>query len=478
MTAHPVRIESLGTLIEGDETLTADSTYRARRRQRDLTTGSLTKQILQLSVPSAAEQALFALSGLVHAYWLGRVGGLALAAITMGTTLRIALISPMMGLSAGGMAVVARHVGAGEQRRADHAVAQVILLIVAFVVPLAIIGQLMGPTFLRWMGAKGELLESAVDYVRIIFGGLLFMEMLPTMNGVIRAAGHPEYTLRINIVNIAVMVLVASVLVPGLGPFPALGVRGAGWAAVVGSASGVAAQLVTLASGRSGVRLHLADVRPDLPTMGRVLRIAVPTAAQRFSPNLANAVLMKLVSALGDQVLVAYSLMTRLSGFLQCPSFGLGSAAATMVGQNLGAKQPRRAQRATMLAARAAIGCGLVLFSGLNIWPASVLGVFERNQAVVAVGLVAARYLLFSGTAMAWSMVMGSALVAAGDAVAAMLVSIGSMWLVQLPLCWALSGPLNMGAQGIWAGLVASYLVGAVVMTLRFRQGRWKEIRV
>jgi len=422
--------------------------------------------------------ALFGVSGLVHAYWMGRVGRTALAAVTIGTTLRIALISPMMGLSAGGMAVVARHVGARDQRRADHAVMQTILLIFAFILPLCILGQLMGNTFLGWMGAEGALREEALAYLRIIFGGLVFMEMLPTLNGVIRGAGHPEYTLRINIVNVVMMLLLEPILVLGLGPLPAMGVRGAAWATVLSSASGVGAQLLTLRRGSAGLRIHLRNARPDRAVIKSVLKIALPTSAQRFSPNLAAALLMRLVTSFGNEVLTAYSVVMCLFGFLQCLPRGIGSATATIVGQNLGARRPARAERGTMLAVRGAIAASLVLFGALTICPAGLLGLFDRTEAVLAIGMVATRYGLLWGTGMGWSTVVGMALGGAGDAVSPMLVNMGALWLVQLPLCWALSRGLGWGPQGIWAGMAVSFAVSAVAMALRFKGGRWKEIVV
>ncbi|MBC7237587.1 MAG: hypothetical protein H5T69_17230, partial [Chloroflexi bacterium] len=286
-----------------------------RRARRDLTSGSIVRLIVAQSAPSIAEMALMNVVGLVQAFWMGQVGGTALASVAIGTTLRIVLISPMMGLSAGGMAVVAHHIGAQEPRKADHAVMQTIVLVLLFIAPIIVLGQIMAPTFLRWMGASGELLANSLAYVRIIFGGLLFMEMLPTVNGVIRGAGHPEYTLRTNVVNIAVLIAVGTALVLGPGPFPALGVRGAAWAAVAGSTAGVLAQLVILIGGWAGVRLHLRDIAPDIATMKRILRVALPAAAQRFSPNLANALLVRIVTGFGAEVLTAYSLVSRISAF-------------------------------------------------------------------------------------------------------------------------------------------------------------------
>jgi putative MATE family efflux protein len=409
---------------------------------------------------------------------MGRVGDLALAAVTMGTSLRIVLISPMMGLSAGGMAVVARRCGADDTRRADHATMQAVLLIIFFVVPLAILGQVMGPTFLRWMGAKENVLQDAIAYIRIIFGGLLFMETLPSMNGVIRGAGYPEYTLRINVVSVMVTFLVEAVLVLGLGPFPALGVRAAGWASVLGSASGVMAQFFVLLGGKAGVRLHWRDLRPDLEVMKQILRVAIPTTAQRFSPNLTNALLMKLVAYLGNDVLAAYSVVSRLIGFLRCVPMGVGNATATMVGQNLGAGKPERAQRSVELATIGGVLGTLFLVGGLNLRPGLVLGFFNLAPAAMQVALVATGYATLSVSGMGWFLIVSRGLAGAGDALSPMLVNMGALWLVQLPLCWLLSVKTGLGHVGVWIGLAVSYLVSGVAMTLRFRQGYWKEIKI
>jgi len=467
----PTQIKTL------ESTLGQAATLRVRQK-RDLTSGNLGKHILALSLPSSAEMALFSAIDLVHAFWLGRLGGTALAAVAMSNTLRLVLISPMMGLSVGGMALVARHVGARDQRRADQATMQTILLIILFAIPLVVVGELMGRTFLVWMGAEGTLLEEAVVYLRIIFAGLFFMECLPTLSAVIRGAGHPEYTLRINIASIIAMMLLEPLLVFGLGPIPRLGVQGAALASVLSSAVGVAGQAIILLRGSAGVRIHRQDLRPDLGMMGRILKITLPTSAQRFSPNLTNALLISLVSTFGTDVLTAYSIVTRLVSFLQSPTFGLGIATATLVGQNLGAREPGRAERATNLASLSSLASSVLIFGILSIWAAPILSLFDRTEAVLAAGVIAAPYFLLVSSASGWAQIVGSALGGAGDTVAWMWINIGSLWLVQLPLSWALSHGLHLGPVGIWLGLGISFVVGAVALTLRFRRGHWKTIAV
>lgn len=421
---------------------------------------------------------MFSVVHLLHAYWMGRVGGLALAAVTMGTTLRIVLISPMMGLSMGGMAVVARHVGARNQRQADHAVMQVVLLISFIVSLVAVLGLAMGSTFLRWMGAEGAVYSDALAYVRIVFFGLIFMEMLPSLSGVIRGAGHPEYTLRINAVNAVVMAVLVPVLALGVGPIPALGVRGAALASVLASAAGVVAQFHTLMTGKAGVRLYWRDIRPDWVVMWRILRIALPSAAQRFSPNLGNAVLMRLVSGLGNDVLAAYALVAQLTGFLQAPAMALGNAAATMTGQNLGAQHPDRAEHATRFAARLAGACAGALILALALGATPIVRFFNDQPVVIAIAVAAIWCSMPALLGQSWVAVIGSALGGAGDTVSPMMVSIGVLWLAQLPAAWLLSNILALGPLGIWLGMAFGHVAGALAIDLVYRRGRWRSVRI
>jgi len=413
---------------------------------------------------------------LADMYWMGLVGGMSVASVVMATTLRVVLISPMMGLSTGGMALVSRYIGQRDQARADRATMQVLLLIALFAIPIMIIGHILTPALLRLMGASPEVHQGATQYLRIIWWGLFFMECLPTMSTVIKGAGKPEYTLRVNIVNLAVMAVVEPVLVLGLGPFPAMGIRGAALAAVLGSAAGVTGVMVVLLTGAAGLRLHLRDVRPDWPMMGRILRISFPASIERLSPNLGAAVFMRLVAAFGDQVLTAYSVFSHLFLFLQAFTLGGGHAASTMVGQNLGAGKPERSTHAAHMAGFGAAGASALVYGLLAIAPGPVLSLFGCDPASIAVASQAVRVTLGGAIIRGWGQVLGRSLAGAGDALSPMVASVGALWLVQLPASWILSGAL--GPLGIWLGMVLGDTAHAIAMTWRFRQGRWKLVRV
>ncbi len=210
----------------------------------------------------------------------------------------------------------------------------------------------------------------------------------------------------------------------------------------------------------------------------QILRIAIPTTAQRFSPNLTNALLMKLVAYLGNDVLAAYSVLSCLIGFLRCVPMGIGNVTATMVGQNLGAEKPDRAEHAVKLATMGGVFSALLLFGLLNLWPSAVFGFFGITPAALQVAVVAAGYAMLFEGGMARSLIVNRALAGAGDALSPMIINVGALWLVQLPLCWLLSVPVGLGHRGVWMGLAVSYLVSGTFLTLHFRQGYWKGIKI
>ena len=455
------------------------STYPlSQRARRDLTSGSLAGHLLRLTLPCTGEFAVFSITALVHTWWLSRLGGTALAAVAVGTTLRLVLISPMMGLSAGGMALVARAVGAGDRPQADRALAQTALLVFAFSLPIGLAGQVLVRTFLGWMGATGSLLEEATLFLRLIFVGLFFMECLPSMTGVIRGAGHPEETLRINLTSVAALMLLDLLLLSGFGPLPSLRALGAGLASVLASVVGVAMQYLVLRRGRAGVSLHWADLRPDWSMMRRILRIAMPVSLQRLAPNLGAAVVTWLINTLpanGTNVLTAYSIITQVFGLLLGPSLGVASATAPLVGQNLGAGRRERSARAGWLGLAMALGLALAILGPLVAHPTPVLRLFTRDEAVLAVGAASVPVLFMVPVFTACLQVMLSALSAAGDALWPMWLAVGYQ-AAQALLCLALR-PL-WGPSGIWLGLALGALAGAVAMTARFRAGAWQSIAV
>jgi putative MATE family efflux protein len=429
--------------------------------------------ILKLALPSAGEVALFGLLPLIHAYWMGKLGGVALSAIAVGSALYTVLTSVMRGFSRGGMAIVARFVGANDSEGADRAAAQTAWLLILTLIPTAAIGLVAGPWLLGLMGARGELLQEATSYLQVSMWGLFFLEMVPCMDNVIRAAGYPRYTMIANIAYVAAMAVAEPLLVMGFGPIGPLGVRGAGLAAVFGSMIGSGVLGWVLWRGKAGLRIKLSDLRPDPRILARILRIGSPVAAQRLSPSLSRALQMAIVSSLGADVLTAFSVVSQLSWFLQCPTTGIGLAAATMTGQNLGARRPDRAMRSVVVSATSALALSFLLFGLLALRPRWTIGLFSPTASVLAIAIVAAQYSFWGQLAAALANIVGASLEGAGDTLPPMIAHTASLWLVQLPLSWVLSQWLLMGHEGVWLGLIAGNASAAIVLSWRFLRRRW-----
>ena len=448
------------------------------RRQRDYTSGRLVRNIWDLAPPMAAGQVLFGLPGIAESYWLGKLGSAALAAASLGMALRIVLISLIMGLSTGGMALVARHMGAGEQAAADRAAQQTQMLILVAAVFLGTVGFLFAAPFLQWMGAEGVVLKEGVHYARALFVGLWAMELIPSMSALFGGAGSAEWAFRISLVATGTILFLQPLLILGWGPGPSLGVRGAAWAQVLGNAVGVALQQVVLLTGRARIRIRLNEGRVDRRMMGRILRLALPTAVERFMPNLAQTIMLGLVATWGVVTLAGYNVTTRIFSLTMMASMGLGGVAPTLMGQNLGAQQPERAERSGW--AVAGVATGLVALALIPpVWLApQAIALFNTEPAVIAAGTHCLRVMALGQAFMTLALTVSMALRGAGDTLSPMVVSTGSLWLVQLPLAYGLSQAAGWGAMGLWLALAITPIVTAAAICLRFRQGRWKAKQI
>ena len=443
------------------------------RQALDITHGRLRDNIWQLSWPLMISQGLSFFPGLYDAYWLGRLGPYALGAATLAISLRITLISVLMALSGASAAVISRFVGARDHELANRAATQSVILFVVASGGLSILGLVFIESLVTLAGASGDLLAPTIAYGRVIFAGLIAMEMVPSMGNMLSSSGNPQLSLQMNLLTLFSFLVLEPLLI-GLG----WGVTGAALALVLANTAGMFYGLYLLSSGRAAVRIAWRYARPDWRMMKRILRIALPGVVQRGIPNLANTILMRFMAGYGAAPLAAFSLFGRQTGLLLIPAGGLSGAAPAMVGQNLGAKQPTRAARAVNLIASAAVLSASLLLGLLAIFAEPVMALFTQDPATITAGVHAIRVLALYRVLMTLGVVMDGGLTGAGDTVSPMVVNFIALWIVQLPVVWLLSTYLGWGVNGIWWGLVIGMGVQALLMTLRFRQGRWQHQRI
>jgi putative MATE family efflux protein len=440
--------------------------------QFDITQGSLSRGMWRLTWPMTISQALFMLPSVYDAVWLGRLGSDAQAAAGITMSVRITMISVLMALSLSGGAVVARYVGAEDQDKANSAVLHAILLMIAASGSLGVLGVILVRPLMSLGGADAATLPLAVRYARIIFFGLIAMELVPSIGGMLNAAGAPQLLLGMTLFSTGTLLIAEPLLVRWLD------LEGAALALVGSNTVGMLWGLGVLVSGRAPVRLDLRRLHLDLAMMRRILRVALPAVPLRGAPNLALSLLTRFVSWYGAPVLAAWVIVQRIFSVALIPSLGFSRAAPAMVGLNLGAAQPERATRSVGLIARAATLVGGAIVALLVLLAPQVMALFSGDAETIAVGVTAIRVLSIGYLAFAVNAVFDMAQTGAGDTLAPMILNLISLWLVQVPVAYLLSRLTGLDANGIWLALTLGWIVQAVLMGLRFRQGHWKLMRV
>ncbi len=432
--------------------------------------GSLARAIWRLAWPITLSQALFMLPGLYDSFWLGRLGSAAQAAAGLAMSVRITMISVLMALSGASGAVVARYVGAQDERNANLATLQAVILMIISAGSLGLVGYVLAEPLMRLAGADPHVLPLAVRYARIVFSGLIAMELVPSIGGMLNTAGAPQVRLTMMIWVMGTQVVVEPFLA---GRF---GVDGAAAAVVGAHVVGMIWGLSALIRGRATVRIDPHNLRLNFPMMGRIVRIALPSVVQRGAPNLATSLLMRLMASYGSNVLAAWVVGTRILSVMQVPSMGISGAASAMMGLNLGARRVERAKKAVRWIGYTAVGLSAVLMLILLIGAPWILSWFIGEPETLASGVVMLRWLSFGYLLQSVTLVYDAAQVGAGDTLSPMMVNLAALWLVQLPVAWLLANAVGLGAQGIWWAIVVGWGVQAALMVRRYRAGRWRNV--
>jgi len=447
----------------------------AYQRPRDYTQGNLTQNIWDLSWPSIVSMAFFSIPNTLDGIWLGRLGSEALAAAGIGMALRITMISPLMALSAASGAVVARYVGSKDQQRANQAVLQAVILFTLTAGSIGLLGLACTEGLVRLAGGTAETLPLAVSYVRVLFIGLVAMELVPSIGAMLVAAGSADLSLRVNLLVSVVILILEPFLVLGWGPFPRLGVVGGSLAFVLGNTCGMLYALYLLLTRQAPVWIDTQHLALDWAMSKRIVRIALPAVVQRGTPNLAQTILIRLISVYGSVPLAMYSVVMRVLNLALIPSLGTSRSAAALVGQNLGAQRPERAERAAMTIVAAVSVASVALLTTASVLSAPILSLFSSEPDVIAQGAHAMPIIAIAQFFFAISMAFDNSLAGAGDTVSPMVANTIVLWLIQLPIIYLFSQLLGWEADGIWRGIVIGQITLAALLTWRFRQGHWKS---
>jgi putative MATE family efflux protein len=445
---------------------------------RDLTSGSLHRNIWYLALPMTLETGIMNVAQVLDTYWVGRLGSAALAAVTISITIRWVINSMANGLGIGGMAVVARRIGARERAAAEHATWQTILLGLVVSLVLGSLGLAVARPLLILLGADAEVLPLGLAYLRVAFGGMFTLILTFVINAMLRGAGEARLAMMVLFLSTATTVVLEPLLIFGLGPLPPLGMVGSAWANVLGFGAGLALQVMILLRRQARIGINPRDLRPDFPLMGRIIRIALPSTIQMTLRSSSRLLIVGLIGWYGTFATAGYGVANRLLLIALIPSFGLGNAAGTLVGQNLGARKPDRAERSAWWVSAYAVGYMATAATILFISARPLIALFDPTPQVVAFGTECLRIVAPSMIASAVGVVLARGFDGAGNTVPAMAVNLLTLWGLEAPLAYGLSRGLGAGITGVWWGRAIANLANGLLFAFWFTRGRWKRKEV
>ena len=446
--------------------------------ERDLTTGSLNRSIWFLAVPMILEMGIMNVSQIMDTYWVGKLGSAALAAVTISITIRWVFNSMSNGLGIGGMAIVARRIGEKDQDAASHAVWQTILLGIFVSFGMAVPGLLLAPWLLQILGADAQVLPLGITFLNITLAGMFTVILVFVINAMLRGAGNAKIAMNVLFLATAVTVVTEPVLIFGWGPFPELGIAGSAWGSVLGFGSALAVQLIVLLRGNAHIRINPSDLLPDFPLIWRVIRIALPSTTQMILRSSSRLVIVGLVGIFGTFATAGYGVSNRMLLIVLIPSFGLANAAGTLVGQNLGAKKPERAEKSAWLIGAYTVLYLTVMVALMMIFAEPIIRFFDPTPEVVAIGSESLRIVAPSLILTSLGLVLARGFDGAGDTVPAMVINLFTLWGIEAALAYALSRWTGMGLNGIWWARAVANSMNGLLFVIWFRRGHWKKRKV
>ena len=449
-----------------------------RGGHQDFTSGSLNRSILLLAIPMVLEMVLESLFAVVDVFWVSRLGADAIATVGLTESVLMLVFAVGIGLGMSTTAMVARRVG---EKNADGAAISAVQAIFLGLVTSLVIGVpclLLAPRILELMGASPAIVATGVGYTRIALGGSGVVLMLFLNNAIFRGAGDAAIAMRLLWVSNILNLILDPCLIFGLGPFPKLGVTGAALATFSGRGIGVLYQFYRLARGTERLRIAAHHVRLHGDVLWRLIRVSMSGILQFLISQASWIGLVRIVSLFGASAVAAYTIGIRIVIFAILPSWGLSNAAATLVGQNLGARHVDRARQAVWRT-----GLWNMIFLGsvgvvFIVFAPAIIGLFTNDPVVVPAAVNCLRIFSCGNIAYAYGMVLMQAFNGAGDTVTPTYINVVGFWMLQIPLAWWLAMHTRLGVNGVFASVVVAQSVIVLISLVLFRRGRWEQQKI
>jgi putative MATE family efflux protein len=440
---------------------------------QDFTIGSIRRAVILLSIPMILEMCMESLLGVVDIFFVGRIGTKALEAAALTESVLAIVFSVAIGLIMAATAMVARRIGEKNPEEAARSAAQGINLSLAITLVISVAGSYWAPQILQLMGASPDVVATGSSYPRIVFGGSLVIMLLFLINGIFRGAGNAAIAMWSLWIANGCNIILCPLLIHFYG------LRGAAIASVIGRGAGVCYQLFHLFRGKGAIRLRLNYFLPDKAIIKGIFAIAW-TGTMQFLIGSASWIVMSRIIAknFGEEAIGGYQIAIRILIFFLLPAWGMSNAAATLVGQNLGAKQPLRAEQSVWTAARYNTVFMLFVSLLLLFWAAPLVDFINRDPgvekfAVRALHIVSLGY-IFYGV----GMVLANAFNGAGDSRTPTLLNLFCYWGFQMPMAWLMAVTWKLGPTGVFLAILMAEILITISSFIVFRKGNWKKVKI
>jgi putative MATE family efflux protein len=441
---------------------------------QDLTKGPILLKIISLAGPLMVIAILHTSQSLIDMFWVGKLGAASIAAVAISGTIIMVLFTIVAGVSTGTLALVARYVGAKDRGQADAVATQSISLAMIMATLAIIIGLVFTKKLFLLLGASGEVLEAGIGYLKILLLGGVTMFLLFLGNAILQGAGDTVTPMKLMVLANIINIILDPIFIFGLGPLPRMNTSGAAVATVISQAIAAFLVIWMLSNGHCRVKIHFNQLKIKLGIIKAILKIGLPSSLQLFFRSLMGIVLIGIVAKFGTFAVAAYGVGMRLQMVVLMPAFALGSAAATMMGQNLGSRQIERAKKSAWVATISDMiimsFIAIVFFSAAY----QIMAVFNRDPKVVLLGVQFLRITTPFYIFIALGLVLNRALAGAGDTLVPMIMTLLALWGFQIPMAILLS-KTNLGVVGVWWAIALAPVLNALLILGWFEIGRWKK---
>lgn len=446
--------------------------------EQNFTEGKIGRAILLLSIPMVLEMMMESIFAVVDIFFVSKLGPEAVATVGFTESIVTIVYTIAIGLAMATTAVVSRRYGEGKKGAASRSAFQGILVAIFASVPISFIGLFYAPDLLSLMGAEPFIVENMSSYATIMIGSNVVIMLLFVINAVFRGAGDAAISMRVLWLANGLNIILDPIFIFGWWIFPELGVAGAAVATTIGRGIGVIFQLYILIGGKGRIVLLKKHLVLKWNIMKKIIRISLGGIGQFFIATSSWILLMKIMSNFGSETVAGYTIAIRILIFSILPSWGMSNAAATLVGQNLGANQPDRAEKSTWLAAGFNMAfLGLVGLT-FNLIPEFLVKIFTDEPLVVQVGAQCLRIMTYGYLAYAFGMVVIQAFNGAGDTTTPTIINFFCFWLLEIPLAYYLAMEFGWNEEGVFYSIVIAETVLGIIGFVLFRRGKWKEVKV